>query len=180
VQVWLAVKYLAAEGVSTKNIIINNLLLLIIHPHPAILSASFSCFLSRSHIASASSTRGVNIWYQIRRSMEPYPFHYTCRSWAEDSIDPTVKFMFEKLQKMEAQLSDRIEGCCQGIEHRMADSKQRMEEWLISLEMARTESEPGRAKIEKQVEGLKLKLHHVGRFLEHENLGDPQGKPRIF
>jgi hypothetical protein len=106
--------------------------------------------------------------------MEPYPFHYTHRSRAGDSVDPTVKFVFEE------RLDDRIEGRCQGIEHRMADSEQRVEERLILLEMARMESEMGRTEIEKQVEGLKLKGHHVGRFLERENLGDPQGKPGIF
>jgi hypothetical protein len=55
-----------------------------------------------------------------------------------------------------------------------------VEEWLISLEMARIESESSRAEIEERVKGLKLKVHRVGRFSKHENLGDPQGKPRIF
>jgi hypothetical protein len=106
--------------------------------------------------------------------MEPYPFHYTRRSRVGDSVNPTVKFVFEE------RLDDRIEGRRQGIDHRMADSEHRVEERLISLEMARMESETGRTEIEKQVEGLKLKVHHVGRFLERENLGDPQGKPGIF
>jgi hypothetical protein len=94
----------------------------------------------------------------------------------EDSIDPTVKFVFEELQKMEVRLSDYIEGRCQGIERRMADSEQRVEERLVSLEMAWTESKSGRAEIEKWVKGLKLEVHHIGRFLKRENLGDPQGK----
>jgi hypothetical protein len=91
-----------------------------------------------------------------------------------------VKFVFEELQKMEVWLSDYIEGYCQGIERRMADSEQRVEERLVSLEMARIESKSGCAEIEKWVEGLKLEVHHVGRFLKRGNLGDPQGKPRIF
>jgi hypothetical protein len=37
---------------------------------------------------------------------------------------------------MEERLDDHIEGRCQGIERRMVDSEQRVEEWLISLEMA--------------------------------------------
>jgi hypothetical protein len=55
--------------------------------------------------------------------MEPYPFHYTRCSWVEDSVDPTVKFVFRELQKMEERLGDRIEGRCQGIERRMEDSE---------------------------------------------------------
>jgi hypothetical protein len=81
---------------------------------------------------------------------------------------------------MEERLGDRILGHSQGIECRMADSKQRVEERLISLEMARTESKSDCAKIEKQVEGLKLEVHRVGCFLERENLGDAQGRPGIF
>jgi hypothetical protein len=89
--------------------------------------------------------------------MEPYPFHYTHRSRAGDSVDPTVKFVFEE------RLDDRIEGRRQGIDHRMADSEQRVEERLISLEMARMESETGRAEIEKQVEGLSWPLPRARR-----------------
>jgi hypothetical protein len=112
--------------------------------------------------------------------MEPFPFHYACHVKSDDSVDPTVKFVFEELQKMEVRLGDCIEGCCHGIERRMADAEQRVEERLVLLEMARTELETDCTKIEKRMEGLKLEVHRVGCFLEHGSLGDPQGRPGIF
>jgi hypothetical protein len=70
---------------------------------------------------------------------------------------------------MEARLSEKIEGRCEGLERRVAEAEQCNEERLISLEMARTESESGWVDMEKRVDGLKMEIHHFNLFLEHEN-----------
>jgi hypothetical protein len=46
--------------------------------------------------------------------------------------------------------------------------------------MAQTEAETGRVEMEKQFDGLKLEVHRINRFLEHENLVNPQSKMGIF
>jgi hypothetical protein len=51
---------------------------------------------------------------------------------------------------------------------------------LISLEMVCTESEVGCAMIEKQFDDMKLEVTCLNRFFEHENMANPQAKPRIF
>jgi hypothetical protein len=78
---------------------------------------------------------------------------------------------------MEARLKDTIEGRCSGFEQRIHEAEQRSEECLILLEMARVEAESIRVDLEKQFEDLKLE---VNRFFEHENMGDPQGRPDIL
>jgi hypothetical protein len=78
---------------------------------------------------------------------------------------------------MEVCLKDTIEGRCSGFEQRIHEAEQRSEECLILLEMARVEAESIRVDLEKQFEDLKLE---VNRFFEHENMGDPQGRPNIL
>jgi hypothetical protein len=78
---------------------------------------------------------------------------------------------------MEVCLKDTIEGRCSGFEQRIHEAEQRSEECLILLEMARVEAESIRVDLEKQFEDLKLE---VNRFFEHENMGDPQGRPDIL
>jgi hypothetical protein len=55
--------------------------------------------------------------------MEPYPFHYSHRSKADDSVpvDLNFRLMFEELQRMEACLSEKIEGHCGGLETRVLE-----------------------------------------------------------
>jgi hypothetical protein len=60
--------------------------------------------------------------------MEPYPYHYSCRNKPEESVDPNMRILLEELQRMEARLSDKIEGRCGGFEQRVLDSKQKVEE----------------------------------------------------
>jgi hypothetical protein len=78
---------------------------------------------------------------------------------------------------MEVRLKDTIEGRCSGFEQRIHEAEQRSEECLILLEMARVEAESIRMDLEKQFEDLKLEVNH---FFEHENMGDPQGRPDIL
>jgi hypothetical protein len=52
------------------------------------------------------------------------------------------------------------------------ESEQHNEEHLISLEMARSESETSRVEIDKRVDGLKLEVLCINKFLEQENLQD--------
>ncbi|GJN20050.1 hypothetical protein PR202_gb07376 [Eleusine coracana subsp. coracana] len=128
----------------------------------------------------------VNIWYQIRRSMEPYPFHYSRRPKPDsgvdsiDDIDPTIRFVFSELQKMESRLGDQIEGRCGGLESRVHEAEQKAEERFISLEMARSEVEAGRTSLEKHIGDIKLEVHRINRFFEQESLDNPQVKPSIF
>jgi hypothetical protein len=61
----------------------------------------------------------------------------------EPTVDLTLRFILDELQKMETHVGDRIEGRCSGIECRVGESKQRSEECFISLKMVRTESEQG-------------------------------------
>jgi hypothetical protein len=88
--------------------------------------------------------------------------------------------MLDKLQKMEIHLSDRIKGWCSGIEHKLTEVEQRVEEWFISLEMVRTESKSRHMDMEKHVDSLKLEVHRLNRFLERETMANPQDKPSIF
>jgi hypothetical protein len=104
--------------------------------------------------------------------METYPHHYSRqqKSGAAAAMDPTIRFILE--QKMETQLGDHIEGRCTGLERCVAEMEQRTEECLVSLEMARSKSKQGRAHLEKQFDGLKLKVHHMNRLLECETLAN--------
>lgn len=38
----------------------------------------------------------------------------------------------------------------------------------------------GHVEMEKQFDGLKLEVHRINRFVEHENLVNPQSKPGIL
>jgi hypothetical protein len=66
---------------------------------------------------------------------------------------------------MEIRLGDRIEGRCSGLEHKLTEAEQCIEEQFILLEMPRTESKSSRAEMEQRVEGLKLEVHRINRFL---------------
>jgi hypothetical protein len=113
--------------------------------------------------------------------MEPYPHHYNRRSRpADNPIDPNFHLMLDELQRMESRLSDKIEGRCSGLEYRVVDAEQKVEEWFVSLEMARTEAETGCADLRKQFERLKLEVNWLNRFMEHENMTNPHTKPDIF
>jgi hypothetical protein len=112
--------------------------------------------------------------------MEPYPLHYSRRSRQEESADSTMKNMFENLQLMVTRLGEKIEESCGGLEGRVALSEQRAEEGFVSLEMARFEVEQGQEELGKQFDGLKLEVNRLNRFLERENMSNPQDKPRIF
>jgi hypothetical protein len=91
-------------------------------------------------------------------------------------VDPNFGLMFEELQHMEARLGEKIEGRCGGgLDTRVLEVEQKAEERYISLELFRTESEMGRATLESQFRDLKLEVNRLNRFMEHENLGDPQG-----
>jgi hypothetical protein len=76
---------------------------------------------------------------------------------------------------METRLGDCIEGHCSGIERRVVEIEQRVEEQFISLDMARAESEQGRSAMEKQFDDLKLEVHQMNRLLEHDNMVTSQG-----
>jgi hypothetical protein len=86
--------------------------------------------------------------------------------------------MLDELQRMEARLREKIEGCCSSLQKRVEDVDQRAEERFISLEMARAEAE--RVATEKQVGDLMLEVSRLNRFMEQENLANSQGKPGIF
>jgi hypothetical protein len=109
--------------------------------------------------------------------MEPYPHHYSRRSRAEEPpVDPTLRFVLDELQKMEIRLRHCIKGRCFGLERHVAESEER----FISLEMARTESESGRADMEKRFEGLKLEVHRLNHSVESESLANNHDKSGIF
>jgi hypothetical protein len=65
-----------------------------------------------------------------------------------------------------------IEGRCGGLNCHVDDIEQKTEERLVSLEMARTEVEMGRADLEKQFDGLRLELGRLNRFMERESLAN--------
>jgi hypothetical protein len=111
--------------------------------------------------------------------MDPYPLHYSRHQRLEDVAEPTVQMMFDEMQRMgarlegmEARLGEKIEGRCSGLEQHVLESEQHNEERLISLEMARSESETSRVEIDKRVDGLKLEVLCINKFLEQENLQD--------
>jgi hypothetical protein len=112
--------------------------------------------------------------------MEPYPFHYSCRSRSDEPDKPTVRMMSEEMQRMGAQLGEKIEGHCTSLEQQVSEVEQRLEERLTSLEMARSKSEQGHVALEKQFDGLRLEVGRMIHLLEHENLIHSQSKPRIF
>jgi hypothetical protein len=123
--------------------------------------------------------------------MELYPHHYTRRPKPSDPtdsttshpttdhIDPTIRFVLNELQQMEACLTDRIEGRCSGLERRVIDFKQRNKERLISLEMSCSEAETGCVETEKHVDGLKLKVHCINCLLERKTLDSNHNKAGI-
>jgi hypothetical protein len=49
--------------------------------------------------------------------------------------------MSEEMQRMGAQLGEKIEGHCTSLEQQVSEVEQRLEERLTSLEMARSKSE---------------------------------------
>jgi hypothetical protein len=75
---------------------------------------------------------------------------------------------------------DNIEGSCNGTEHCIVDTKQCAEECFISLEMECAESEQSRSTLEKQFDGLTLKVHRMKRVLERDNMANSQGKSDII
>jgi hypothetical protein len=81
---------------------------------------------------------------------------------------------------MEAYLKDMIEGRCQGVEQHVHEAEKCSEERLISLEMARAKAEVSQVDMEQQFGDLKLEVNRINRFIECENMGDPQGRPDIF
>jgi hypothetical protein len=111
--------------------------------------------------------------------MEPYPLHYSLCP-RQESADVTLKTMFEDLQQMVTRLGEKIEERCGGLEGRVAQSEQRAEERFVSLEMAHSEVEQGQVELGKQFDGLKLEVNCLNRFLERENMSNPQDKAGIF
>jgi hypothetical protein len=103
--------------------------------------------------------------------MEPYPYHYSHRNKPE-SIDPNFHMMLDELQRMEARLGEKIEGCCSNLEKYVEDVDQRAKERFISLEMACAEVDAERAATDKQVGDMKLEVSHHNHFLEQENLAN--------
>jgi hypothetical protein len=81
---------------------------------------------------------------------------------------------------MESCLTDTIEGRYGGLEKRVTAVKQRNEEHIISLEMARSEEESDRADIERRVDDLKLEVCCLNRFLKRETLEHNLDKSGIF
>jgi hypothetical protein len=81
---------------------------------------------------------------------------------------------------MESCLEDKIEGRCGGFEHQVDESEHRAEKRLVSLEMARTELEVGRADLEKRIDNLALEVNRVNRLFEHEHVLNQQSKAGIF
>jgi hypothetical protein len=112
--------------------------------------------------------------------MELFPHHYFRRSRTDDSaaaaaessshVDPSVCIFLDELKLLESRLDDRIEGHCSRLECRAMEMEQRSEERLITLEMARVESEQGRAALLKQFDGLRLEVHHMNRLLERDTM----------
>jgi uncharacterized coiled-coil protein SlyX len=88
--------------------------------------------------------------------------------------------MVDELQQMVARLGAKIEDRCGGLEHRVEIAKQRADERLVSLEMTCAEQEASRADLAEQMGILKLKVNHVNRFLERENMEHQQHGPGIF
>jgi hypothetical protein len=112
--------------------------------------------------------------------MEPYPLHYSRRPRAKDSVDPNFRMMLDELQRMEARLKDTIEGHYGGLDRRVDAIEQKTDEHLVSLEMARTKVEMGRADLEKQFDGLHLELGRLNQFMERESLVNRQERSGIF
>jgi hypothetical protein len=81
---------------------------------------------------------------------------------------------------MEVRLFDHIEGWCGGLEHRIMEAEQHLEEHLISLEMACSKLEQSREALEKQFDGLKLEVNRANRFFEREKVENQQTVVRIF
>jgi hypothetical protein len=112
--------------------------------------------------------------------MEQFPYHYSRQARPEESADSSLKSMIDELQRMVALLSERIEDRCGGLEDRVERSEQHAEERIISLEMARTELESGRADLTKHVEDLQLKVNRVNHFFEREHMEHQTSKVGIF
>jgi hypothetical protein len=75
---------------------------------------------------------------------------------------------------MEARLSDKIDGQCSSVEHRVTEVEQQTKERLIALEMFCTEAETGHANIEKWVDDLCLEVSHLNHFHKREHVQTPQ------
>jgi hypothetical protein len=112
--------------------------------------------------------------------MEPYPLHYTHRPKSDDPVDPNFRMLLDEMQRMETRLSEKIEGCCSGLEKHVGDLEHHSEECFISLEMVHTEAKVERINMDKQFTGLKLKVGHLNRLLERKNLVNSQSKPGII
>jgi hypothetical protein len=109
--------------------------------------------------------------------MEPYLYHYTRHPKSAVPVDPNFHLMLDKMQCMEAHLAERIDGRCSGLEKSVINIKQRH---FISLEMARTEADVERVEMDRQLEGLKLEVGRINRFLECETMANNHTKLGIF
>jgi hypothetical protein len=90
--------------------------------------------------------------------MEPYSYHYTRCPKSAELVDPNFRLMLDKMQCMEAHLAEQIDGHCSGLEKRVINIKQ---QHFISLEMARTEADVKRVKMDRQLRGLKLEVGRI-------------------
>jgi hypothetical protein len=80
---------------------------------------------------------------------------------------------------MEACFTDTIEGHCGGLECRVFEVEQKIEERLVSLKMVRTKVETWRADLEKQFDGLRLEVGRLNRFMESKSMAHPPEKHDI-
>jgi hypothetical protein len=69
--------------------------------------------------------------------MEPYPFHYSSGPKFDESVNPNFPIMLDKLQCMEARLTDMIKRQCGSLDRHVLDVEQKTEECLFSLETQR-------------------------------------------
>jgi hypothetical protein len=90
--------------------------------------------------------------------MESYPYHYTRRPKSDDPVDPNFRLMLAEMQRMEACLSERIDGRCSGLEKQVVDVEQHSEERFFSLEMALTKADVERVEMDRPLGGLKLEV----------------------
>lgn len=107
-----------------------------------------------------------------------------------ETADATARRVLEEMQLMEARLTEKIAGRCEGMQQRVEQrcdelhqhfthrcdtihqqvdvAALRGEERLMSLELLKTEVDVWKPEITKKVDDLSLEMARVGKFLERE------------
>jgi hypothetical protein len=119
-----------------------------------------------------------------------------------ETADATARMVLEEMQLMEARLTEKIAGRCEGMQQRVEQrcdelhqhfthrcdtihqqvdvAALRGEERLMSLELLKTEVDVWKPEITKKVEDLSLEMARVGKFLEREFRPHVVDQPGIF